>query len=164
MHGSHGAKPRAMPFSWRQQDHPRLTDQTCAITSAKADRYNCIAWVAGDILNNWWPTQGRAVGYWPPNVPRVRSLDAFIQAYKTLGFELCNDGSREGGVEKLAIYGLDNPSTGLIIPTHAALQLESGEWTSKMGALEDIKHKTVHDVNGPVYGEPRCYMSRQRQL
>jgi hypothetical protein len=162
MHGLHGAKPEAMPFSWSQRAHPSLTAQTCAITSAKANRYNCIAWAAGDVLNNWWPSR-LPVGYWPPGVPRVRSLAAFIQAFGTLGYELCDDGTLQLGLEKIAIYGLENPADGTVIPTHAALQLESGEWTSKMGPLEDIKHNTVHDVNGPVYGEPRQYMSKPRR-
>jgi hypothetical protein len=88
-------------------------------------------------------------------------MDAFIQAYRTKGYEVCKDGTLEAGVEKLAIFGI-LMSDGTILPTHAALQLESGEWTSKMGSLEDIKHTTVNDVNGPVYGEPRQFMSRPR--
>lgn len=148
-----------MPYSWRQSDHPYLNSQTCTITSGKANRYNCIAWAAGDDKNAWWPIRG----YWPPKVPRVRTLEAFIQAYETREYKLCKDGSLEAGLEKIAIFGVTNSASGLVIPTHAALQLESGEWTSKMGPLEDITHKSIHDVNGPVYGEPKRYMSRPRR-
>jgi hypothetical protein len=41
------------------------------------------------------------------------------------------------------------------IPTHAALQLESGDWTSKLGDFEDISHSTIEAVSGPVYGRVR---------
>lgn len=89
-------------------------------------------------------------------------MDAFIQAYATLGYKLCYDNSLEAGLQKIAIFGKTNPGDGSIVPTHAALQLESGKWTSKMGPLEDISHKTVDAVNGPVYGKPLYYMSRPR--
>jgi hypothetical protein len=46
------------------------------------------------------------------------------------------------------------------VPTHAALQLPSGEWTSKLGPFEDISHAHENDVNGPAYGAVRFYMSR----
>jgi hypothetical protein len=147
-----------MPYSWSPREHPYLNPQTCAITSPKANRYNCIAWAAGDDKNAWWPIKG----YWPPKVPRERTLEAFIQAFETCGYKLCKDGALEAGVEKIAIFGTTNPRDGSITPQHAALQLESGEWTSKMGPLEDITHKSVHDVNGPCYGEPKRYMSRPR--
>jgi hypothetical protein len=151
-----------MPGSWPQRDHPLLTDTSCKVTSASSYRYNCIAWAAGDDKNAWWPSR-RPVGYWPRNVPREETIDAFIEAYRTLGYEVCNDGSLEAGSEKIAIYGALNPANGSIIPTHAALQLESGKWTSKMGSFEDIVHNNVNDVNGSVYGIPRRYMSRPRR-
>jgi len=89
-------------------------------------------------------------------------MEAFVYAYETLGYKLCYDNSLESGIEKIAIFGKNNPADGSTIPTHAALQLESGEWTSKMGPLEDISHTTVDAVNGPVYGKPIYYMSRPR--
>ena len=151
-----------MPGSWRQQDHPNLTNANCEITSQVSPKYNCIAWAAGDDKNAWWPSK-RPIGYWPLGARRVVTLEAFIQAYRTRGYQVCDNGELEVGVEKIAIYGTVQSTSGSIVPTHASLQLESGEWTSKMGPLEDIKHKAVHDVNGPVYGEPRQYMSRPRQ-
>ena len=48
------------------------------------------------------------------------------------------------------------------VPTHAALQLESGAWTSKLGDFEDIEHVTVDAVNGPLYGRPVAFLSRRR--
>ncbi len=101
------------------------------------------------------------VGYWPVGVPRTVTRGAFIKAYKTLGYEPCLDGSLEPGLEKVAIFGVGQP--GLEVPTHAALQLRDGKWTSKLGPFEDVNHRTVHDVNGPLYGKPIFYLARPRR-
>jgi hypothetical protein len=37
--------------------------------------------------------------------------------------------------------------------THAARQLPSGKWTSKLGTWEDIEHDSVEAVGGGAYGE-----------
>jgi hypothetical protein len=84
-----------------------------------------------------------------------------MKAYETVGYKLCRNSSLEVGVEKIAIFGVES-ADGTKIPTHASLQLESGEWTSKLGPHEDILHKTEEAVNGPVYGKPVLFMSRLR--
>jgi hypothetical protein len=89
-------------------------------------------------------------------------MAAFVAAFQSLGYELCYSSAVEQGIEKVAIYAKADPITGDQIPTHAARQLESGKWTSKMGPLEDITHETADDVNGRLYGNPVYFMSRQR--
>lgn len=147
-----------MPFSLPQLFHPFLTGTTCFETSPPTPRYNCIAWAASEDFRWWWPDpQGFA--YWPDGAPREVTLPAFIAAYQTLGYEVCVGPLLESGMEKIAIYGV--PSfDGTISPTHASRQLSSGMWTSKMGAHEDISHIDAHHVNGPLYGQVACYMSR----
>lgn len=88
------------------------------------------------------------------------TMDAFLRAYETVGFQLCFDGSLEPGIEKLALYAITRGGTP--VPAHAALQLPSGEWTSKLGDYEDISHTTTTDLNGPIYGSAFCYLSRPR--
>jgi len=102
------------------------------------------------------------IGYWPANVSREVSMEAFVNAYEAIGYKLCLNGSLQSGVEKIAVFGIKNPD-GSTTPTHAALQLESGGWTSKLGPFEDIIHPEVDAVNGPVYGKVVLYMSRLRQ-
>jgi len=102
------------------------------------------------------------IGYWPLGVLRAEIVDAFVQAYQALGYELCYEGGLEAGLEKIAIFGIAQQD-GSVAPTHAALQLESGEWTSKLGPFEDIRHMIVEAVNGPVYGRVVCFMSRPRR-
>jgi hypothetical protein len=88
-------------------------------------------------------------------VPREVTLVAFVEAFRVLGYEECDDGSLEDGYQKIAIFADDAGN-----PTHAARQLPNGEWTSKLGQLEDIVHATVDDVNGPTYGTPVEFMRR----
>jgi len=102
------------------------------------------------------------MGHWPQGIPREETIYAFVQAYETLGYRLCFDEKLEPGIEKIAIYGLEIPGQG-IQPTHAARQLESGEWTSKLGDFEDISHTTLDALNGPVYGRMICCVSRPRR-
>ena len=97
-------------------------------------------------------------GYWPDGIPRELTIGAFVQLYQKCDYRLCSDGALVPGVEKIAIFG--NGNEGEEEPTHAALQLENGEWTSKMGTLEDIRHKTPDAVRGPLYGKIICFMSR----
>jgi hypothetical protein len=44
--------------------------------------------------------------------------------------------------------------------THAARQLPTGKWTSKLGKGEDIEHDTPEDVAGGVYGDVMQIMKR----
>jgi len=89
-------------------------------------------------------------------------MESFVAAFQSLGYSLCYSSASELGIEKIAIYAKPDPITGTPIPTHAARQLESGHWTSKMGSLEDITHENADDVNGRLYGRPVYYMARQR--
>jgi len=59
------------------------------------------------------------------------------------------------GFEKIALYSNANEST------HAARQLPDGQWTSKLGDFEDIKHVNVECLQGPCYGIAIGYLKRQ---
>lgn len=101
------------------------------------------------------------IGYWPTHVDRQETTTSFLQAFGTMGFSLCFDGTFEPGTEKIALYG--KGPVGTEVPTHASRQLDSGEWTSKLGWYEDIQHQSSTDVEGPVYGRVLCYLSRPRR-
>jgi hypothetical protein len=152
---------RTIPGSWPVQAFPFLNELNCTETSKFMRRYNCIAWAAGDTTRKWWPDFA-LIAYWPPRAPREETIGAFVAAFETLGYKLCLDERSEAGVEKIALYGIEQPDK-TILPTHAARQLESGEWTSKLGDFEDISHKTLDDLNGPIYGRMICCMSRRRE-
>ena len=88
-------------------------------------------------------------------------MEAFVEAFQTLGYSICLDGSANENYDKIAIYGVTSPD-GTVTPTHASFQLPAGIWTSKLGKLEDIAHNGVDNVNGPVYGRPFIFMHRPR--
>jgi len=149
-----------MPGSWSSQQFPNLWNNNCVLTSPATAAYNCIAWAAGDSTRWWWPVPLRGLSYWPAGVPRQETIDAFIGAFATKGFSPCADGSLQDGVEKVALFAKRVGAS--LVPTHAALQLQTGEWTSKLGTFEDINHLTVDAVNGPAYGEPVQFLARDR--
>lgn len=148
-----------MPGSWPQSELPYLDSTTCIVTSGATRKYNCLAWAAGDSHRRWEPDPDEDY-YWPPGVPRKLTIEAFVLAYNTLGFNVCFSAALENGVEKIAIFAIERNDRK--IPTHAALQLETGTWTSKLGDFEDIEHPAVDAVNGPAYGQPVIYMRRPR--
>jgi hypothetical protein len=130
---------------------PLLAQHGFGITSPGSRHYNCIAWAARDTRRWWWPDPAY---FWPPGVPRQLTLASFMQAYASLGFLTCQDGSLEPGFEKIAIF-VDNLGS----PKHAARQLPLGKWTSKLGKHEDIKHH-LEGLTGLQYGHVAQFMKR----
>ena len=128
------------------------------VTSERTPDYNCFAFAAdaSETAIRWSPgASGLGGEYWPEGVARAVTLDAFIQAYATVGYRPCPDGDLEPDLEKIAIYGVRG------IPRHAARQLPSGSWTSKMGDIEDIEH-TLESIEGEQYGTVIQFLSRPR--
>lgn len=146
-----------MPGSWGQREFPRLNSGNCQITSPATNAYNCIAWAAGTD-KQWWDPNG--LYYWPPQIPREITIEAVVGVYESLGFSLCVGGTLEPSFDKIVIFAKD--SYGKKVPTHAARQLESGGWTSKLGPCEDIFHAAAEDLSGPSYGDPLYFMSRPK--
>lgn len=137
-----------------EQEFPTLRSEPYEVTSPQTPSYNCIAWAAGDSQRLWWPVQ-HPFAYWPPSVPRSEEIEAFVEAFESLGYEMCVAGKLEAGWEKVALFvGMDGK------PTHAARQLPDGRWTSKLGQLEDITH-TIEGVEGRCYGRARKFLKRR---
>jgi hypothetical protein len=151
-----------MPGSWNPGEFPSLNEGNHIITSPFDRLYNCTAWAAGITTRKWWPDR-RNIGFWPKGVPRQETVGAFFQAYGTLGYKPCFSCELEYGVEKIAIYAIRD-ADGTETPTHAAIQLTNGRWSSKLGDFEDISHVKPEDVTGPLYGHKIYYLSRSRPL
>ena len=131
---------------------PQLVD--FEVTSESTPDYNCFAWALGE--DSQWIDPG---GSWPENIPSDCTIDSFIELFRGAGYEPCGDGSLEAGREKIAIYSKDGS------PTHAARQLENGQWTSKLGRFEDIVHSTPEEIQGESkysYGRVAVFMIRPR--
>jgi len=139
-----------------QSCFPKLNNCNYTVTSPATDDYNCIAWAARDN-SSWWEPDPFNGYYWPPGVPRAYTIDSYIKAYESLGFFQCDNYDYEQGFEKIVIY----VNSGM--PSHAARQLGPGQWTSKLGKLEDIEHPSLQCIEGTSsdeYGSVTVVMKR----
>lgn len=133
------------------KEFPRLTAANHRVTSPATPDYNCVAWAAGDTAHWWQPGV-----YWPAETARGDfGIAALKHLFTALGFADCASSDQlEPGFEKVALYGSD------AFYTHAARQLPSGVWTSKLGRDVDIEHLAPEDVAGGVYGQVIGFMKR----
>lgn len=122
-------------------------------TSPPDVQYNCIAWTFHEQHRPWWPTRSHFY-FWPDDIPREETIDAFIRLYVSYGYSICDDLNEnlESGYQKIAIYVRDNK------PTHAARQLPSGNWTSKISDEQDVEHSTLDDL--PFFGHVQVILKK----
>jgi hypothetical protein len=140
---------------WIHDEFPHLRDRSYRVTSLYDDDYNCIAWAVDDTNNWWWPDID---SYWPEHVDRVHTLEAFVEALRTKQFEPCVFDERvEKNYDKIVLF-IDHDGK----PKHAARQLESGAWTSKLGRVWDIEHDTLRGVECNEYGRAKHMFSRPK--
>lgn len=132
---------------------PNLKVSGYKITSPATINYNCVGWAAGKT-DFWWLSDEPDC-YWPTNAPLSETVEAFAQAFAGLGYEVCTNSEWEQGYEKVAIYV--DVAGG---PTHAARQLPSGAWTSKLGRLEDVEHNTLSGLEGGDYGKAFLFLRK----
>jgi hypothetical protein len=133
---------------------PQLAITGYKITSPATNSYNCIAWTAKDNSRFWWP--GDDYGYyWPDNVDRGETMENFIKAFNSLGFEICENADFEKDFEKISIYANNKG-----VPVHGARMLDEKTWTSKLGSEFDISH-TINGLDGDIYGTPRIFMKKK---
>src|SRR5947209_2077007 len=105
---------------------PRL-GSNYRVLSGPSDKFNCVAWAAGEQHRWWWPfDSGEETPHWPKAAPFEVTLLAFTTVFRLLGYEPSPDGDVVPNVEKIAIYDLNG------VPKHVARQHE-GRWSSKLG-------------------------------
>ncbi|MDP7728485.1 hypothetical protein [Mycobacterium sp. TY813] len=148
MSGPYSLGPRPGPYGHRIGTWGRIAEATLQtalrvlkrvnyrILLPETDRYNCMAWAAGDQTRWWHPFVDRGHCYWPL-ADNMHAMTNYIAAFETVGYRLCaHDPSPEPGIEMIALYkwpDIDGCS-------HAARQLPSGVWTSKVSDLHVIAH------------------------
>ncbi len=131
---------------------PKLIANRSEVTSPASEKYNCIAWAAGDTQRWWWPEASEDI-FWPTQIPSEVTIESFAEAFSTLGYVQCADADFVDGIEKVAFFAKHAN------PTHAARQLPNGKWTSKLGVSEDIEHE-LRDLEGEAYGVVVSLMMR----
>lgn len=137
-----------------EQLFPALARSDYRITSPANNDYNCIAWAVGEVRNWWWPGPDPVREYWPADVVREVTIAAFQAAFASRDYVVCNSEEVEPGFEKVALFASADGK-----PQHAARQLLSGRWTSKLGKAEDIEH-ALHDLEGTIYGSVAMFLKR----
>jgi len=127
---------------------PKVTQSNCRHTSPETYDYNCIAWAYE--RNDVWCQPGF---FWP--IPRKENtIEAYKELFSSIGYKCCEDASYEEGFQKIALYIKDEK------PTHAARQLTTGKWTSKLGRDIDVEHDYPEVLDGPEYGSASIFMKR----
>ena len=132
---------------------PNLASEGFDIVGEPAPRYNCIAYAAGDTSKWWWPD---GVNYWPPWGTLTNRIESLKEAFSGLGYEPCDDSTAEVDYQKVALYEIQGEMT------HAALQMPSGRWRSKMGRGPVIEHSNPESLSDGIYGEPTIFMRRPK--
>lgn len=139
-----------------ERKFPLAKQEGYQITSPETPSYNCIAWTIGRNDKWMWPHPDY---FWPTNLSYSAKLSVFIKLYESYGYIICKDEKYEKGFEKIAIYVTENTD----IVTHAARQLESGKWTSKLGNYKDIKH-TLEGLTNSSYGKVAAIVKRLSKI
>ncbi len=133
------------------------------ITSPCDEKYNCIAWAYALFQDRWMqfftPPRLDGVWYWwPKGVAISPHISAYIEAFKTRGFDVCNTDKVEENFVKVALYVNPDDLTCL----HAARQKTDGTWMSKLGQNVDIKHGSPYSLEGEAYGKVHTIMKAPR--
>lgn len=125
---------------------PSLASDGYRLTSPEDPLYNCIAWLFGET-EAWW--EPFPICYWPIpySIVKASKIDTLIAMLEHFGFEKSDGTSPGDGYERVAIYGKNGEWT------HAAKQLPTGKWTSKLGPDQDIEHDTLECLVGSEYGD-----------
>lgn len=82
------------------------------------------------------------------------TVSAFLAAFVLVGYVPCAGEDVEPGFEKVALF-----ADAFGKPKHAARQLATGRWTSKLGRMEDIEHE-LRDLESAVYGSVVLILKR----
>jgi hypothetical protein len=147
-------------IKFMQQPFPNMSTTNTKPTSPCNKDYNCIAWAYG--RNDVWCEPDIKGQYFWPISNRAYTLKAYEDLFSSIGYKICSDEKYEDGFEKIALY-VDDAG----IPTHAARQLPTGKWTSKLGENIDIEHETPEILNEPGdgsgYGIVKIFMKRPRK-
>lgn len=118
---------------------PKLSAEGFEIVAPPLDRYNCIAFAAGDT-GAWWSIH--RPDHWPAHATRSNRIASLVEVFAGLGFEQCRDSRTEPGFEKVALYEQQGAWT------HVAVQTPRGTWRSKRGEGPIIEHDNLEPPAG----------------
>ena len=130
---------------------PNLASEEFETVEEPSNRYNCIAYAAGDTSDWWWPD---GINYWPPWATLTERIESLIEVFEGLGYEQCDDSRSETAYQKVALYEAQGEMK------HVAVQMPNGRWRSKMGQGPVIEHRSPESLADGIYGGVNCFMRR----
>jgi hypothetical protein len=129
--------------------------------SKPSEKYNCMGFAVGDM--KWWqpprlPDMVDNPGdYWPDNVDKIDTIEAFIDAAKTARFSECETSDWEERLEKIVLcYRMVGEKKEF---SHAAKLMSPGVWKSKFSDMSDVEH-SLFGLDDSAYGNGRKFMRR----
>ncbi|MBI3628046.1 MAG: hypothetical protein HY217_00370 [Candidatus Rokubacteria bacterium] len=136
---------------------PNLRSRGYSVSSAPDPRYNCASWALNhtSVCYDPFPSPGC---YWPRDIPRDTSVDSYEFLFRKEGYSRCGDAEPEQGFEKIALFAQGNSFM------HVARLTPSGSWTSKIGGLEDIEHRSLDALQPSDYGTVAIVMRQPLSL
>ncbi len=141
---------------WLEGRHPNLLIYGYDVTSRRNKKYNCVAFAADDYTRWWEPLSGPGF-FWPKRtVPMDYAIQNYVRVFELMGYRRCDTEDFVSGFEKVAIYQDESGEF-----THIARQTRAGDWQSKMGPYEDIRHDVTAALNDEVYGAPTIFLERR---
>src|SRR5262249_31187994 len=141
--GCAGGRSMASPGSPEaelERTFPNLRVSGYRTTGPATNRYNCIAWAAGD-QDAWWQPE-LTDAYWPEGIPADGTVQCLVSLFQSLGYQVCASPELEQDFDRVAIYAKGAEYT------HAARQLADGSWTSKLGHSMQIEHAALDALTG----------------
>ena len=152
-----------MPIKELRGVFPNSTGSRLDLTSEEDINYNCASW-ALEENHRWWEPYGLILPapsppyHWPPELPQDNKAATYVRLFEMNGYELAADESLEQGYKKVALYIRD------VNFQHAARQLSTTKWTSKIGKHEDIRHELrALERDGPYgYGTASIFMRKPK--
>jgi hypothetical protein len=144
---------------WYAEFFPNLNSANHTQKSPCDVSYNCVAWAAGKNNVFWWPREDHV---WPIENKYGETIEAIVDLFNCLGYDICNNENFEKDYEKISIYAKCKGTR--FTPTHVARQINNGYWSSKLGPEIDIIHQKVEDLSSPVYGKPMVFMKRKQSF
>src|SRR5207244_10425559 len=154
----HGCVPRArlshrVIRGFLEEVCPCLRGSPYELLEPGNTRYNSFAWAGGDTARWWHPAKTSPSQFWPGPAGREYTMRTVVDAYRALGYEIGGWTGALADSEQICLYSKDGRAA------HAARQDRRGVWTSKLGALNLIKHR-LNDLEGGEYGSIECFMRR----
>ena len=132
-----------------------MSDHYCIQKSRETPAYNCVAF-AFEIDDRWWWPDKMLTCYWPSEVDREETVDAFLAAFETLGFVPTRQTQYSPMSPRIALFCKDGR------PVHVCREVGADRWVSKLGRAEDVEH----DLGGlPAecgYGSLHTILAKER--